>query len=114
MYMNINELFEKLLQDRFLSEELNGEITLHGNCIIWEYYLENDGEEVEIYTNFEDYYDEEIEFDFKSLSSEELLLEAYDKDLEMIKSYLDKLEEIDNWSFSDPYIIDNTIAFKIF
>jgi hypothetical protein len=107
--MNINELFEKI-QDRFIPEELNGEFTLHGNCIIWEYNLDDDSEEIEI-PNFED---ADYEFDFESTSPEELLQEAYNKDKEVIDSLLDELEETDNWSFSEPDVIKNTITYKIF
>lgn len=107
--MNINELFEEI-QDKFIPEELNGEFTLHGNCIIWEYNLEADSEEIEI----PDVEDEEFEFDFESTSPEELLWEAYNKDKEMIESLLDELEQTDNWSFSEPDVVENTITFKIF
>jgi hypothetical protein len=45
--MNISELFE-CIQDKFLPEDLNGEFVLQGNCIIWEYNLDNDSEEIVI------------------------------------------------------------------
>ena len=56
-----------------------GEFTIHGNCIIWEYNLDNDVEEIEALEVDSD----ELEFDFESLSSEELLREAYVQDFEL-------------------------------
>ena len=109
--MNINELFEKI-QDKFLPEELNGEFQLHGNCIVWTYNLENNCDEM-----FEPYNcdeDEELQFNFESLSSEEILQEAYDCDMLKIDGLLDELEESDDWSFSEPDINEDTISFKIF
>ena len=41
--MNISELFEEI-QNKFLPEYLNGELTLHGNCIIWTYNLDEEGQ----------------------------------------------------------------------
>lgn len=107
--MNISELFEQI-QDRFLPEELDGEFTLHGNCIIWTYNLDNDSEEI-VAPNEED---EEFNYSFDAMSSEELLQEAYDKDLALLEGLLDELEEFDNWTFSTPDISENTISFKIF
>jgi hypothetical protein len=107
--MNVSELFEKI-QDNFLPEELNGEFTLQGNCIIWTYNLEHDSEEIEMPN--ED--DDEIGFSFESQSTEELLNEAYDEDLALLEGLLDELEETDNWSFSEPETNENIISFKIF
>jgi hypothetical protein len=106
--MNINELFEKI-QDNFLPEDLKGEFTLHGNCIVWTYNLEDNTESINVPTDEDD----EI-FDFESISSEEILQNAYDEDCEALELFLDELEEYDNWSFSEPEIIENIITFKIF
>jgi hypothetical protein len=108
--MNISELFEKL-QDKFLPEEINGEFSLHGNCIIWEYNLDNDSEEISISTMDED---EEQYFVFEASSPEEILLETHGDVLEQVEFYLDELEELDNWTISESEIVDNTISFKIF
>jgi hypothetical protein len=108
--VNISELFEKI-QDQLNIDDLNGEFTLHGNCIVWLFNLENNCEEIEISENDDD------EFDFYSSdvsSTEELLQEAYNSDLEMLNELLDELEEIDNWNTSDYEIVENTISFKIF
>jgi len=106
--MNINELFETI-QDEFLPEELNGEFLLHGNVIIWSYNLTEDSEEL-LYLDD----DEEELFDFEATSSEELLREAYQEDLEKVQQFLDTIEETDNWTFSDQEILDDVIVFKIF
>jgi hypothetical protein len=58
--------------------------------------------------------DEEQTFSFESLSTEELLQEAYDKDLILLEGLLDELEEYDNWTFSDPDVNENIISFRIF
>ena len=107
--MNISELFEEI-QNKFLPEELNGEFILQGNCIVWTYNLVNDSEELPMQE--ED--DDEINFSFDSSSPEELLQDAYDKDIVLIEEFLDELEETDNWSFSQPDINECIISFKIF
>ena|SRR5208283_5484192 len=110
--MKINELFKKL-QENFLTEEdndiLSGELNLHGNCIIWEYDLDKDSEEIEVLVDEQD-----DDFSFNATSSEELLQETYHEDLELIEEFLDKIEELDNWTFSDSETNENVISFKIF
>ena len=107
--MNINELLEKI-QERFLPEDFKGELTLHGNCIIWEYNLDDNTEEIEV----PEVENDELEFDFPLLSSEELLQESYNQDFMLLERFLDELEELDNWTFSEPETIENVISFKIF
>jgi hypothetical protein len=107
--MNINELFEKI-QEKFSEEELKGEFTLQGNCIVWEYNLDNNSEEIQAPVNDDD----ELTFDFEATSPEELLQEAYNEDLELLEGLLDEYEETENWTLSDSEVIDNTISFKIF
>lgn len=107
--MNISELFENI-QDNFLPEELNGEFTLQGNCIVWTYCLDDDCEDIETINEEDD----DPTFSFEAQSMEELLQEAYDEDVEAINGLLDTLEESDNWSFSEPDIIENVISFRIF
>ena len=41
--MNINELFDKI-QEGGLSESINGELIVKGNCIIWTYDLNKNSE----------------------------------------------------------------------
>jgi len=106
--MNISELFETI-QNEFLPEELNGEFLLHGNVIIWSYNLTEDSEEL-LYLDE----DEEELFSFEATSSEELLQEACQEDLEKVQQFLDSIEEMDNWSFSDSEVLDDVIVFKIF
>jgi hypothetical protein len=107
--MNINELFEKL-QDEYLPEELNGEFVLAGNLIVWTYDLDEDSEGISI----DDEDDEDNNFSFEASSPEELLLEAYREDLELLETFLDEIEETENWTISDSETIDNIITFKIF
>lgn len=110
--MDIKQLFKKI-EEKFLDEEINGSYNLDGNCIIWSYDLDNCTEEIQIpFVN--DDGEEEYLFDFESISSEELLQEAYDDDHELLEIFLDEIEETENWSLSDPEILDNTISFKIF
>jgi len=105
--MNINELSE-VIQDEFLSEELNGEFLLHGNTIIWSYNLSDDSEDLLFLDD-----DEEM-LSFEAMSSEELLQEAYQEDFDKLQQFLDGIEETDNWTFSDSEIVDDVIVFKIF
>ncbi len=109
--MNINELFGKLVE-RFGEDEIKGEFTLNGNCIIWEYNLDNNSEEIQMPISDGD--DDEITFDFDAVSPEELLQEAYNEVLALLELFFDELEETDNWTFSDSDVVDNTISFKIF
>ena len=106
--MNINELFETI-QDEFVPEELNGEFLLHGNVIIWSYNLTEDSEEI---TYLDD--DEEETFSFEASSTEELLQEGCQEDLEKLQQFLDGIEETDNWTFSDSEVVDEVIVLKIF
>jgi hypothetical protein len=109
IYMNISELFEEL-QDNIL-EELNGELILEGNCIIWSYDLDRDGATQDLEVNDDD----EIEFDFASATSpEELLRQGYDEDLIIIEAHIAQLDDYADWSYSDPEIGDSQISFKIF
>jgi len=105
--MNINELFEKI-QDEFSDDELKGEFLLQGNCIVWSYNLEENTEEIDYQDDDDDY------FNFEATSSEELLQEAYQEDLEKLQELLDEIEETGNWNFSDFESIENIISFKVF
>lgn len=108
--MNINQLFKKLQED-FITDKSDGELQLQGNCIVWTYFLEDDYEEIE--TNESD--DEEDMYNqFESTTVDEILEEVSTNYIESIKLFLDELNEIENWTFSDPDIVDDTITFKIF
>lgn len=107
--MKINELFEKI-QNEFQPEDLNGEIVLNGNSIVWTYKLDDNCEELE---DFYSLYEDEISFDFESISSEELLREAQTEDLDKLENFIDILEETDNWIISEAEIADKVISFKI-
>lgn len=105
--MNINELFESI-QDEFLPEELRGEFLLHDAAIIWSYALTDDTDE----QNYFDI-DEDESIGFELSSSEELLQEGYQEDLDKLYEFLDENEEMDNWTISDGEIVDDVIVFKI-
>jgi len=107
--MEIKELFEKL-QEEFQPEDLNGELILHGNNIVWTYKLDDNCEELE---NFYGMYEDEISFDFESASSEEILRDAASDDLDLIENFMESIEEIDNWNISDTDIAGEIISFKI-
>jgi hypothetical protein len=106
--MNINELFENI-QDKIYPDDLKGDFTLHGNCIVWTYDLDKDSEEIEVPIEEDD-----DSFGFDALSPEELLQEAYQDDLFLFEGLLDELEETGNWSFSEPEIGEKVISFRIF
>ena len=111
--MNINKLFE-IIQNKLSFEDLNGEFILQGNCIVWTYILDNyNTDNTRVFYNDDD--EEELsDFSFESESSEELLLDSYNGDFQKIETLLDEIEETENWTFSDPEIIDDTIIFKLF
>lgn len=106
--MDINELFDKL-QENFLPRDLNGELILHCKNIVWSYSMDNNIDEFESITD----YDDETEFNFDKISPEELLLEVYNDDLEKIQEFFDKIEETNNWTFSEPTNSKTVISFKI-
>jgi len=107
--MNISELFEEL-QDNIL-DDLNGELILEGNCIVWSYDIDRDA--VPENNNVED--DDDLEFDFTSVTSpEEILQQKYDEDIIIIEAHLAQLDDYADWSFSDPEIGESIISFKIF
>jgi hypothetical protein len=99
--MNISDLFEEI-QDRFSPEDLNGEISLQGNCLVWSYKVENDIEDEDEASDFED--DDPLSFEV--VSCEELLQDAYNEDFEKIETFFDELNLTNNWAFSDADIVD--------
>lgn len=106
--MCISDLFDEL--NDTIGDDLKGELTIKGNCIIWTYDLDNDSEDIE---DLEDY-DDEFEFSFDAISPEELLLEAFHEDKEKIEEFLDENDEFDKWNLSLPETKGNVISFKIF
>ena len=108
--MEIYDLFQ-IIQDKFESDELNGEFLLHGNVIIWSFELSEMNNELD--NSFNDQYDDEP-FCFGITSTEELLQESYNTDKEKLLTVLDDIDETSNWIISDSEIINNRIIFKIF
>lgn len=106
--MNINELFDDLKTNIFF-DKINGEIQLIDNEIIWTYYLDMDEPETtSIHGEDDDYC-----FDIIP-STEEKLNQAYNNDIETIQEIIDDVNDIINWTFTDPEIIDDKIIFKIY
>lgn len=108
--MNINDLFD-VIQERFAPVELNGELTLHGNCIIWSYTPESDSEDIEETFDSEE---DDMCMEFEAVSCEELQQDAYLEDKERLETYLEEIDEANNWAFSDADVVDTGISFKIF
>ena len=104
--MNINELFE-LLQDN-VSDELNGEITLHKNDIIWSYIIEDIDDEY-----IDDEEDEDFFFGFETASNQEKLIEIYEEDLHTIQMTLVEHDLENDWKLSEFAINQNSIFFNI-
>jgi len=108
--MNINELFD-VVQERFTPVELNGELTLHGNCIIWSYTPESNSEDIEDAFDSEE---DDMSLEFEVVSCEELLHDTYLEDKERLETYLEEIDEANNWAFTDTDVVENRISFKIF
>ena len=107
--MNITQLFNKI-QENFIDDESKGELVLQGNCIVWTYVYDE-----ECNDSFECEDDEEgMYIHFESITIDEKLEEISTDYIENIKLYLDELNEIENWTFSEPDIVDDSISFKIF
>ncbi len=113
--MYISELYQSLVEN-VDSDNLNGELELQGNCIVWTYNLEdNAGNEQSLPIVENDEYDDEYDnYYFESETDEEILQTKCDEDIEIIKLYLDDLDDSEDWSFSEPEIGENTIMFRIF
>lgn len=112
--MNIYELYNHLEIDDF-SERIKGELKLIGNYIIWSFTLTETADETESHAYD---YDEDDEDNYVSafsyVSSEESLQDTCDADMEIIKQYINELDEFNDWTYSDPDVDDDTISFKIF
>jgi len=104
--MNINELFETI-QDEIGIDGLNGEFLLDGKKIIWSYKISEDGDDLD------EMYDDDEMFSFGSTSTEELLLDAYQDDLDKLQEFLDDIGETDNWKIGDNEIRGSRIKFII-
>ena len=107
--MNTNELFENIQED-FITDESDGELTLQRNSIVWSYTLEDDCEDIDL----SDCDDEDIYNQFESTTADEILDEVSNNYIEKLKLFLDNLNELENWTFSEPDIIEDTISFKLF
>lgn len=113
--MTIKELYEAL-QDGGLLEKLKGELILHGKFIVWTYDIIKNSEEIGD-DNEEgiDMLIEEDEYNYNDYeSTEELLRQAYDEDLESIQDYINDLGDCIDRAYSDPKMGKTTISFRIF
>ena len=111
--MTMKILYEAL-QSTDLQEKLTGELTLHNKYIVWTYDLVKDSEE-----NGEIDEDQKDEDDSNNVyvdirSSEEMLTEAYDKDIELIQDYINITGDCIDRTFTDPEITKTAITFKFF
>lgn len=114
--MKINVLFEKLSDKNFI-DQLDGELILVDKSIIWTFDLIKNSEEYE--DDFDNEYDDNDEFEndieYEDINSpEELLDESYNKDVELIEEFIDEIDDINNWNFSNVETNKNTISFKIY
>jgi hypothetical protein len=107
--MNIRELFKEM-QETFSDGELNGNIILQKNAIVWSYSL-NDSEEGDD-DDFE-FGDDDDSFDFNTPANEELLQDAYAEDLERIEELLDETDEDCLFTVTDAEITEKRISFRI-
>jgi hypothetical protein len=110
--MNINQLFENI-QENFIDDESKGELTLQGNCIVWTYTYDEEECDNSFECNDDDD-DEGMYIQFESITIDEKLEEIGSNYIESLGLYLDELNELENWTFSEPDIIDDTISFKLF
>jgi len=105
--MNINQLYELFIDE--LSDNISGIFELDNNTIIWS-YIDNDVYESDI-DDLNDYmFDDEISIN----NNDENLYDIYFEDKENIEIFLDSINEITNFSLTDPNISNNSISFKIF
>jgi hypothetical protein len=114
--MSINDLFEQI-QNRFNLDEIKGNFTIDGNCIIWSCdsgCIETEETEKIVFIN--DDGDEETYYGYTldSMSIEEKLTDVYNEDIIKINDFFEMIEETDNWYFSEPDIYEDSITFKIF
>lgn len=110
--MYIKDLFE-ILQEEYIVEQLKGELTLDGNCIIWSFDVKDDiNDENESHNDTDDIDYEEFSFNIKSAC--EILEETYGEDFILIEKVIDEYDALDNWTFSSSEIWKNNISFKIF
>lgn len=107
--MNINELYEILI-DKFSNDELIGDLTINGNCIIWSYVYESN----EPNTISGDCDEFDFETEYTSTSTEEILNDIYYDDKDKILTFLDEINSYDDWYFSDYDVYKNCISFKIY
>ena len=58
--------------------------------------------------------DDEDDYGFNDTTPEETLIETYENDLDVINVFLDEMDELENWSFSEVESSEEIISFKIF
>ena len=102
--MNIKNLFEFL--EKNLLDEINGELILDGNQIIWTFDLNKDSEEFDENNDCD-------EFSYNLQSNEEVLQEIYVEDLDCIVELISDFDDESTYTFSEPEIGECVISFKI-
>jgi hypothetical protein len=109
--MKIKELYNKIQEHEFFIEELKGDLTLNGNCIVWTFDIKN-SEDYHESTTIND--DDDDEYCFNITSPSEILQDAYDVDIIAIENLVEEIDESSEWSYSLPEVSETTISFKIF
>jgi len=111
--MKINELYNQI-KDNFGFDYLEGDLTLKNKFILWSYSLDGSCDSNKN-NRFDDYCDEE-DFNYYNdlLSSEEILRDAYDHDIEILNGYLDEIDEDGDWTITEPNIHKISISFRIY
>lgn len=104
--MTITELYEDL-KTNLPFNEIKGEIELTHNEIIWIFSLE-------MVDSVSDSFHGGYDYCFDIIpSTEELLNNAYSIDYDIIQEIIDDIDDIRNWNFSTPEIINDKIIYKI-
>lgn len=109
--MTLKALYEQL-QDDDLANQLKGELILQKARIVWRYDLSKNSDTFEdnVENDDEDHEDEDFGY---GVSTEELLQETYDADIELIQNFVYELGDCVDWFYGDPEIKGSIISFVI-
>jgi hypothetical protein len=103
--LDIKKLYDKIQNN--VIDDLKGDIDLHKNYLFYRYDIVDD-------ESCDDNYDETDEYyGFDSISNEEQLQDTCNEDIDILVAFLDEINELDNFIFTDSQIKKSTIYFKI-